>query len=185
MREICSPDSVDALVSTPTRGLRPGLWETLLLPCLVVGLVNTKDEVARRISLANYLEPIIPFKISARVNDSAYIDEDELNVSRMPSVKLFGARRRSGRVLNVEHGTTTVVSAPYLRKVRKVAFHSSLGNGASMWVQANACSQASLARCSVNSREHFYKLIRLAQPRFNRPIVVAEGKRAEESVRPA
>lgn len=36
--------------------------------------------------------------------------------------------------------------------------------------------QVSLANCSVLVREHLYKLIRLTQSRFNRPIVVAESK---------
>lgn len=41
-----------------------------------------------------------------------------------------------------------------------------------------------LASCSVIFNMHIYKLIRLAQPRFNRPIVVVEGKTEESQFDP-
>ncbi len=73
----------------------------------------------------------------------------------------------------VEHGAMTVVSVSCsrkVRKVRKVAFHRSLGkrNVEVGSDYPDPCSHAALANCSVNSREHFGKLIRLARPHVHR-----------------
>ena len=70
-------------------------------------------------SSANSLELVVPSQIWARIATQLRWTAAELNTSHEPSVRWFGARCRSGRALNVEHGTMTVVSAPCSRKVRK------------------------------------------------------------------
>lgn len=122
-RESCSPDSVDFMLT----------WYPLqpVVVILVFGrpfssLAWLWASSTRRMrslveSSANYLELVVPSQLSARITTQLRLTAKELNVSHEPSVKLFGARCRSGRVLNVEHGTTTVVSAPCSRKVRKTA----------------------------------------------------------------
>jgi len=72
-------------------------------------------------SSANYLVLVVPSQIRARIATQLRLTAAELNVSHEPSVRWFGARCRSGRALNVEHGTMTVMSAPCSQKVRKPA----------------------------------------------------------------
>lgn len=64
-------------------------------------------------SSANYLELVVPSQNWARIAIHLRLTAAELSVSHEPLVRWFGARCRSGRALNVEHGTMTVVSAPY------------------------------------------------------------------------
>lgn len=72
-------------------------------------------------SSANDLKLVVISQIWARIATRLRLTAAELGISHEPSVGWFGARCRSGRALNVEHGTMTVVSAPCSRKVRKTA----------------------------------------------------------------